>query len=113
MGLDTVLPSRPMGSCTHGARETMADWVMETLSANQNLSRCDCFLCVCVCVCVCVCNLVPRLHPAFQCWTLKSGRAWYVKSHVIHHSAVQNNECGRHKPQDFNVKVDRSKRALE
>ena len=24
-------------------------------------------------------SLVPRLHPAFQCWMLKSGRAWYTK----------------------------------
>ena len=25
-------------------------------------------------------SLVPRLYPAFQCWTLKSGRAWDAKS---------------------------------
>ena len=24
-------------------------------------------------------SLVPRLHPAFQCWTVKSRRAWYMK----------------------------------
>ena len=25
-------------------------------------------------------SLVPRPFPAFQCYTLKSGRAWYLKS---------------------------------
>ena len=25
-------------------------------------------------------SFVPRLHPAIQCWTLKSRRAWYAKS---------------------------------
>ena len=38
----TVLPSQPMESCTHGARETMVDWDMETLSASQNQNRCHC-----------------------------------------------------------------------
>ena len=36
-------------------------------------------------------SLIPRLHPACQCCTLKSRRAWYTKScysMVQHHSMV-------------------------
>ena len=29
-------------------------------------------------------SLVPTPYPAFQCFTLKSGRAWYAKSRALH-----------------------------
>ena len=41
-----------------------------------------CLLCIVYCV-VCA-SLVPRPLPAFQCCTLKNGRAWYAKSRVLH-----------------------------
>ena len=34
-------------------------------------------------------SLVPRLHPAFQYCTRKSGRAWCAKSRVVRHRVVK------------------------
>ena len=39
-------------------------------------------------------SLVPRLHPAFQCCTLKSGRAWCTKSHAVRHVEVKTVNVG-------------------
>ena len=33
---------------------------------------------------ICEASLVPRPYPAFQCFTLKNGRAWYAKSRALH-----------------------------
>ena len=41
----------------------------------------------------------PGPFPAFQCCTLKSGRAWYAKSRAQRHTRVIFNERGRPLPQ--------------
>ena len=56
-------------------------------------------------------SLVPRFHPAFQCCTLKRGRAWCMKSRAVCRRGGQNNEHGWRIAQDFNLEVDHSKRA--
>ena len=58
-------------------------------------------------------TLVPRLHPAFQCWMLKIGRAWFSKSHAVHHSMVTIMNVGGIKPHNFDLNIDHSKRAWE
>ena len=68
---------------------------------------------LCICLVPYYSSLVHRLCTAFQCWTLKSGRAWHAKSHAVSHSVVKNNEQRRRKPQDFNTEVDCSKRSWE
>ena len=44
-------------------------------------------VCVCLCVCVCV-GLVLGPLTAFSSLHEKSGRAWYQKSHDLHHDRV-------------------------
>ena len=34
-------------------------------------------------------SLVPRLHPIFQCCTLKNGKAWFAKSRAQHWAWVK------------------------
>ena len=47
MAVGTVQPSPPMGSSTHGDRETMGDWATVTSSTRQNQNR---YVHVCGCM---------------------------------------------------------------
>ena len=40
-------------------------------------------------------SLVPRLHPVFQCPTLKNGTAWFAKSRAQHQARVNLMNMGR------------------